>query len=216
MAMRSLRTRVKVCGLCSAADARSAVRAGADALGVILVPESRRHVTPDEAAAIYADVPPFVARLGVFVDAPADEVADVARRLHLSAVQLHGSESPEYCASMPVPVVKVFRVGKGFDPSSMEPYRGVVAGALLDTLVDGIHGGTGRAFAWEDLSPLPAIAPLIVAGGLRPTNVGVAIRALRPFAVDVSSGVEERPRHKDSYRLAAFVSAVGAADEIEE
>lgn len=216
MAVRSLRTRVKVCGLCSAADARAAVRAGADALGVILVPESRRHVTPGEAAAIFADVPPLVARIGVFVDAPADEVADIARRLHLSAVQLHGSESPEYCDTMPVPVIKAFRVGEGFDPASMEAYRGVVAGVLLDTLVEGTHGGTGRAFAWEDVGPLPTSAPVTVAGGLRPTNVGAAIRALRPFAVDVSSGVEERPRHKDSYRLAAFVAAVRAADEIEE
>jgi phosphoribosylanthranilate isomerase len=213
--MRSLRTRVKVCGLCSAADARAAVRAGADALGVILVPESRRHVTPEEAAAIYADVPPFVARIAVFVDAPADEVADVARGLRLSAVQLHGSESPEYCASMPVPVIKAFRIGPGFDPSVMGPYRGVVASVLLDTLVEGTHGGTGRPFAWENLPPLPAIAPVIVAGGLRPTNVGAAIRALRPFAVDVSSGVEERPRHKDPYRLAAFVAAVRTADVME-
>jgi phosphoribosylanthranilate isomerase len=214
--MRSLRTRVKVCGLCSAADARAAVRAGADALGVILVPESRRRVTTDAAAVIFADAPPLVARIGVFVDAPAGEVADIARRLHLTAVQLHGAEPPEYCASMPVPVVKTFRIGDGFDPRAMEAYRGVVSAVLLDTLVDGTHGGTGRTFAWEGMPRLPEVAPLIVAGGLRPTNVGTAIRALHPFAVDVSSGVEERPCHKDPNRLAAFVAAVRAADEIEE
>jgi phosphoribosylanthranilate isomerase len=214
--MRTLRTRVKVCGLCSAADARASVRAGADALGVILVPESRRHVTPEEADAILADLPPFVSRIGVFVDADADEVAEVARRLGLTAVQLHGAESPEYCASMPVPVVKAFRVGPEFDPAVMEPYRGVVAAVLLDTLVEGTHGGTGRAFAWEDVGPLQAPAPVIVAGGLKPSNVAIAIRALRPFAVDVSSGVEERPRHKDANRLAAFVAAVRAADSSEE
>lgn len=216
MARPALRTRVKVCGLCSAADAAAAVRAGADALGVIFVPESRRHVTPDEAAAIFAGVPPFVARIGVFVDAPADEVAAVARRLGLAAVQLHGAEPPEYCAEMPVPVIKAFRVGPAFDPAVMEPYRGVVSALLLDTLVEGTHGGTGRAFAWSDVPPLPDFAPVIVAGGLRPTNVGEAIRALRPFAVDVSSGVEERPRQKDTYRLAALVAEVRAADRIEE
>jgi phosphoribosylanthranilate isomerase len=207
---------VKVCGLCSAADARAAVRAGADALGVILVPESRRCVTVDEAAEILSVAPPFVSRIGVFVDAPPARVAAAAARLRLDAVQLHGDESPAYCASMPVPVIKTFHVGEGFDPAVIEDYRGSVSAVMLDTLVDGEHGGTGRTFAWDVVPPLPDFAPLVVGGGLRPTNVSAAIRALRPFAVDVSSGVEERVRHKDSTRLAAFVAAVRAADDIEE
>jgi phosphoribosylanthranilate isomerase len=210
------RTRVKVCGLCSAADARAAVLAGADAVGVILVPESLRHVDADEAASILRDVPPLVARVGVFVDSPADEVVAAVHALGLTAVQLHGDESPAFCASMPVPVIKAFRVGEGFDPAVMEAYRDVVASVLLDTLVKGVSGGSGRAFAWETLPALPAIAPVVVAGGLRPSNVAAAIRALRPFGVDVSSGVEEVARHKDKNRLAAFVAAVRAADEIGE
>lgn len=214
--MRSLRTRVKVCGLCSAADARAAVRAGADALGVILVAESRRCVTIEEAIEVLAGVPPFVSRIGVFVDSPPDRLIAAAARLRLDAVQLHGDESPAYCASMPVPVIKTFRVGEDFDPAVIEAYRGSISAVMLDTLVTGEHGGTGRTFAWELVPRLPGFAPLIVGGGLRPTNVAAAIRALHPFAVDVSSGVEERVRHKDSTRLAAFVAAVRATDDIEE
>jgi phosphoribosylanthranilate isomerase len=214
--MKALRTRVKVCGLCSAADALAAVRAGADAIGVILVPESRRHVTPQEAGEILSAVPPFVDRIGVFVDAPADDVVAAAIDLHLSAVQLHGHETPAYCASMPVPVIKTFGIDRSFDPATLEAYRGVVAAVLLDTLDKAVAGGSGRAFAWECLPQLPDIAPIVVAGGLRPSNVAAAIRALRPYAVDVSSGVEEIARHKDKALLAAFVAAVRAADTCEE
>jgi phosphoribosylanthranilate isomerase len=209
--MRSGRTRVKVCGLTTADDARAAVSAGADALGVILAP-SKREVTIGEAADIMSFVPPLVSRIGVFVDAPDGFVRDAIARLSLTAVQFHGAESPTFCASMPVPVIKAMRVGDCFDPAAIEPYRGSIAAILLDTLVPGVDGGSGKAFAWERVAVMPAWAPVIVAGGLTPVNVGSAIRALRPFAVDVSSGVEERLRHKDPMKLNAFVAAVRAAD----
>ncbi|MDO8963267.1 MAG: phosphoribosylanthranilate isomerase [Coriobacteriia bacterium] len=215
MATRPLRTRVKICGLCSADDARAAARAGADALGVILVPGARRRVTSEEAAAVLADAPPFVARVGVFVDASADEIAEAVERIGLTHVQLHGAETPAFCAAMPVPAIKVFRVGPGFATSVLEPYRGAVTAILLDTLVEGEHGGTGHAFAWADLPELPDLAPVIVAGGLTPDSVGAAVRTLRPFAVDVSSGVEASMRVKDHDRIAAFVRAVRAADSEE-
>ena len=210
------RTRVKVCGLCSPTDARAAARAGADALGVILVPGSPRHVTIAEAAAIFEAAPASLKRVGVFVDSPLEDVAAAAVSLGLSAVQLHGSESPGYCRRLQVPVIKSFRVGAAFDPRRVEQYRGVVAAILLDTLVEGVAGGSGRAFDWESVAGMPHVAPLVVAGGLAPSNVGAAIRALRPCAVDVSSGVEETVRHKDPERLAAFITAVREADDTRE
>jgi phosphoribosylanthranilate isomerase len=115
-----------------------------------------------------------------------------------------------------VPVIKSFRVGAGFDPRRVEQYRGAVAAILLDTLVEGVAGGSGRAFHWESVAGIPQVAPLVVAGGLTPRNVGAAIRALRPCAVDVSSGVEETVRHKDPERLAAFIAAVREADDTRE
>lgn len=210
--MFSVRTRVKVCGLASAGDAVESVRAGADALGVILA-ESQRQVTLTEAEEIFAEVPPFVARVGVFVDAPPDYVERAVARLSLAAVQFHGSETPEQCAAAPAPVIKAVRVKPEFDPAEIDPYRGTVAALLFDTYVEGMSGGTGRTFPWEAAGPLPDWAPVIVAGGLNPVNVGAAIRALHPFGVDVSSGVEERLRHKDRFRLHAFVAAVRAVDE---
>ncbi len=210
--MRNVRTRVKVCGITTPVDAAAAVRAGADALGVILS-DSLRQVTLEEAEEICAAVPPFVARVGVFVDAPEHFVAEAVARLNLTAVQFHGAESPERCAAAPAPVIKAVRVGPGFDPAEAEAYRGCVSALLYDTLVEGMDGGTGRTFPWESALPLPEWAPVVVAGGLHPGNVGGAIAALSPFAVDVSSGVEERPRYKDRIRLHAFVAAVRAADE---
>ena len=209
--MRAVRTRVKVCGITTAEDARTAISAGADALGVILAP-SKREVTIEEAEGILRAVPPLVGRVGVFVDAPEGFVREAIARLSLTAVQLHGGESPTFCGSMPVPVIKAMRVGEGFDPAAIEPYQGSIAAVLLDTLVAGVDGGSGRVFDWNSVEGMPQWAPVIVAGGLTPVNVTRAIRALRPFAVDVSSGVEERVRHKDRMKLMAFVAAVRAAD----
>lgn len=207
-----MRTRVKVCGLASAGDAADAVRAGADGLGVVLA-ESPRQVTITEAARIFADVPPFVTRVGVFVDAPADYVERAVAALSLAAVQFHGSESPEMCAAAPVPVIKTIRVRRDLDLKLAETYRGAAAALLLEKYVEGVTGGAGRTFPWNDAGPLMSWAPVIVAGGLNPVNVGAAIKALAPFGVDVSSGVEERLRYKDRLRLHAFVAAVRAADE---
>ncbi|HSQ21420.1 MAG TPA: phosphoribosylanthranilate isomerase [Coriobacteriia bacterium] len=206
------RTRIKICGLTRPEDAVVAVAAGADALGVVLAP-SRRQVTLDQAAAVFADVPPLVARIGVFVDARADDVWEAVARLGLSAVQYHGAEAPETCEVAPVPVIKALRVGPGFDASAADAYRDVVSALLLDTLVPGEQGGTGVAFDWNDVAErIPRWAAVILAGGLTPGNVGDGIRALRPYAVDVSSGVESAPGIKDHALIRSFCAAVRAAD----
>lgn len=205
------RTRIKICGLTSVNDADGAVRAGADAVGVLLA-ESPRQVSVSEAEEILAAVPPFVTRVGVFVDAPGDYVEAAVSRLGLHAVQFHGDETPEQCVAAPAPVIKVFKVGTGFDTSVLEPYRGSVAAVLLDTYEPAKSGGTGKTFNWQSNLSLPGWAPFILAGGLAPANVGEAIAALCPYAVDVSSGVEERPRAKDRLLMQAFVAAVRMAD----
>jgi phosphoribosylanthranilate isomerase len=206
------RTRVKICGLTNAQDAAAAIDAGADALGVIFAP-SPRQVTIEQAAEVLADVPPFVARVGVFADADPAFVARAARELGLAAVQFHGDESPERCGAAPVPVIKAFRVGTGFAPNTFEPYRGQVAAVLLDTFVPDTLGGTSKTFAWDLITEPPGWTLLLLAGGLNPQNVGQAIRTVHPFAVDVSSGVESAPGRKDHALLHAFVEAVRAADE---
>ena len=207
------RTRIKICGLTRPEDAAAAVSSGADALGVVLAP-SKRRVTLEQAAAVFAEVPPLVSRIGVFVDASAGEVAEAVARLGLSAVQFHGDEPPAVCASLPVPVIKALRVGPGFAADVADAYRGAVAALLLDALVaDGARGGTGVAFDWYDVAArLPGWAPVIVAGGLGPTNVAEAVRVLRPYGVDVSSGVEGSPGIKDHALVDSFCAAVRAAD----
>ncbi|MDO8847602.1 MAG: phosphoribosylanthranilate isomerase [Coriobacteriia bacterium] len=206
------RTRIKICGLTRPEDAAAAVAAGADAVGVVLAP-SRRQLTIDQAAEVLADVPPFVARVGVFVDAHADDVWEAVSRLELTAVQFHGDEAPETCEMAPAPVIKALRVGPGFGIASTDAYRGVVSALLLDTLVAGEAGGTGVAFDWYAVAGrLPEWAPVVLAGGLGPENVAEAVRALRPYTVDVSSGVESAPGVKDHRLIEEFVAAVRGAD----
>ena len=207
-----VRTRIKICGLTRPEDAAAAVSSGADAVGVVLAP-SKRQVTLDQAAAVFANVPPLVARIGVFVDAKADDVWEAVARLGLTAVQFHGDEAPETCAAAPVPAIKAMRVAPGFDPAGLDAYRGTVAAFLLDTYVAGEQGGTGEAFDWVAVTgALPVWAPVVLAGGLGPGNVGAAIRTLHPYAVDVSSGVEAAPGVKDHALVEAFAEAVRAAD----
>jgi len=208
------RTRIKICGLTRRQDAEAAVAAGADAIGVVLAP-SKRRVSLDQAAAVLDGIPPLVARIGVFVDARADDVWEAAARLGLAAAQFHGDEAPETCAAAPVPVIKAFRVGPEFDPAVVDPYRESVAAVLLDTFVaGGTPGGTGESFDWHDIADrVPRGFSVMLAGGLTPANVGEAIGVLRPYAVDVSSGVEEAPGIKDVAAMHVFAAAVRAADE---
>lgn len=207
--------RVKICGIRAPEDALIAVDAGADAIGVILA-KARRQVTPEQARAIVAAIPPFVTPVGVFVDAVVDEVDRLARSLGLAAVQLHGDESPEACESLRERghrVIKAFRIAGQVDRALLARYRAASA-ILLDTHVPGVMGGSGQTFTWAAAAGLSADRRLIVAGGLDPDNVTAALDLLQPYAVDVTSGVERQGRdgRKDPVKVQAFVDAVRAWD----
>jgi indole-3-glycerol phosphate synthase/phosphoribosylanthranilate isomerase len=205
------RVAVKICGITSAEDAHAVVAAGADAVGFVFWPKSPRAVEPATARAIAATLPPFVMRVGVFVDASADEMRRIADEVGLDMVQLHGSEPPEAVAHAPRRAVKAVRVGSGFRPEDALRYDGTAAGLLLDTRTDSDEapGGSGRTFDWSLVRPVrEGTSYLILAGGLTPDNVGAAIAAVRPDAVDVSSGVESAPGKKDPAKVRAFVDAV--------
>jgi phosphoribosylanthranilate isomerase len=200
--------RVKVCGVTRAEDAAAAVEAGADAIGLNFVEESPRRLRDDRAAEVAAAIPPFVARVGVFANAPVDLVRLLAAGLHLDAAQLHGEESPEDCARMPVPWYKAHRVGPGFDPALLSTYGRPIF--LLDA-AGPARGGTGLTFDWTLARHCGSFGRVILAGGLTPENVGKAIAAARPYAVDVNSGVESAPGIKDRDRLRLFCLRVAEA-----
>jgi len=218
-------TLVKICGITSSEDAAVAVAAGADAIGVILAP-SKRRVAIEEAMEIFSAIPSIgsahgqdfgfdeksVERVGVFVNAEPSFVEDAIRRCNLSAVQLSGNESPDYCAALTVPVIKMIPVGEGFAWQLLERYRGVVSTFLLDTHVPGQAGGTSKSFSWGAIGTPPQWAQVFVAGGLTPGNVTECIRILRPAGVDVSSGVEKLPGEKDKDKMNAFCDAVRSVD----
>lgn len=206
------RTRIKICGITRGEDARAAVEAGADAIGVIFA-RSARQVSLEQAAEVLADVPPFVARVGVFVDAPLTDILEAIEVCALTTVQFSGTESASCCDEVPVPVLKALHVGTHFGYSGAEPYRGHAAALLLDTYSADKAGGTSQTFNWQSIGAAPGWAPVVVAGGLNPLNVGACIAALRPFAVDVSSGVEVRPGIKDHDKIRAFCAAVRDADQ---
>ena len=200
--------RVKICGVMTSEIAAVAAEAGADAIGLVFAP-SRRRVTIEQASAIVAELPPFVAAVGVFVDMPADEVETTARGLPLDAVQLHGDEPPEMCSLLRrqgIRVIKALRVGDRVDEDLLGRYRQASA-VMLDTKVDGLAGGSGRAFDWEAARGLSDRFPLILSGGLTPDNVGRALDIVRPYGVDVSSGVETDGR-KSPEKIRQFIERV--------
>ena len=200
--------KVKICGVCRPEDAAAAVRFGADFLGLNFHPASPRHVTAAVAREIAAAVP-GTALVGVFVDAPRAQVEDVAAAVGLAALQFHGDEEPDYCRDWPWRVVKALRVRAGVDVAA-EARRYTVDYVLLDSFVPGRAGGTGVPVAPAVAAALPP-ARLFVAGGLRPDTVADVVRALRPYAVDVASGVEDAPGRKDHGKLEDFIRRAKAA-----
>jgi len=196
--------RVKICGICDLETALGAADSGADALGFVFAP-SRRMLSPDKARAIIKRLPPFISRVGVFVNLPAAEVEQIACYTGLDTVQLHGDESPEYCKAITsYKVIKSFSVSSLHDLERAGLYK--VDGYLLDTPAQGLRGGTGIAFDWR-LAAGFSSGPLVLAGGLHPENVVQAINMVRPYAVDVSSGVETEGQ-KDINKIKDFVRRV--------
>jgi phosphoribosylanthranilate isomerase len=206
-----MRTRIKVCGITRADDARRAVDLGVDALGFVFWAGSARCVSLQQAAQITAALPPFVATVGVFVNQPLDEVRAVAAGAGLSAIQLHGDEAPGAFAGVAARRIKAIGVGPGFDPARVAAWPPDVW-PLLDAHDPARRGGTGRVIDWAAAAAVARARPIILAGGLDASNVRGAIAQVRPFAVDVSSGVEREPGLKDPERLRAFVESVAAAD----
>jgi len=195
-----------------AQDARWAAGAGADAVGVILHADSARRVELDAAGEVFSALPPFVARVGVFVDAPEQVVELAVDRLDLDYVQFHGDESPASCAAAPARVIKAFRVGPEFSAATLEPYLEVADAVLLDSFDPRRHGGTGVVFPWHIADGLPEGFTLVLSGGLNPANVRDAIMAVKPFAVDVCSGVESSAGIKNRDAIDDFCEAVRKTD----
>jgi phosphoribosylanthranilate isomerase len=206
-----MRTRVKICGITSVADGVAAARHGADAIGLIFYPPSPRLVTLARAAEIAAALPPFVARVAVFVNPAPEEVRAVIEACRPSLLQFHGEEAPAFCRGFGLPYLRAVRVKPGVDLLESLVAYADAAGWLLDAYRDDLYGGTGEAFDWT-LIPQRLARPVILSGGLDAQNVGEAIGRVRPWAVDVSSGVESAKGVKDERLIAAFVAGVRNAD----
>ena len=201
--------RVKLCGLTRLEDALLALELGVDAFGFNFVEGSPRRIAADRARDICAALPPFVARVGVFADELPAVMEATALLAGLNCLQLHGDEPPEVCKTIAFPWYKAYRVGPDFRPESVKLYR--CGASLLDARVQGKRGGTGKTFDWNVGRQVSAYSRVIVAGGLTPDNVGDAIAAARPYAVDVSSGVESAPGRKDRRLLSEFMTSVRRA-----
>lgn len=205
-----MRTRVKICGITNVEDALLAVAAGCDAIGLVFYKPSPRYVLPGVAAKIVAAIPPFVSVVGLFVNAASDEIDQILKQVHLDIIQFHGDESPEDCERVGRPYIKAVRVKSD---TNLIQYASDYTGAralLLDTFVDGHPGGTGQAFDWGVI-PNELPIPIILAGGLNQDNVAQAIRRVKPYAVDVSGGVEKNKGVKDADKIAAFMRGVSDA-----
>jgi phosphoribosylanthranilate isomerase len=200
--------KVKICGVCTVEDARAAAAAGADFLGLNFHPESPRYLDPEHAREV-AEAVPGAALVGVFVDAPRARVEAIAARVGLTAVQFHGEEDAEYCRDWPWRTIKALRARPGDDLVGLAA-RYATDYLLLDSFVPGRAGGTGVALDLARAVGLPA-RRLFVAGGLRTDTVADVVRALRPYAVDVASGVEERPGRKDHGKIEEFIRRAKAA-----
>ncbi len=218
---RNARCRIKVCGLTRSEDLEAAVAAGVDAVGFVFYPASPRYIAPQAAAKLIAALPPFVTSVGLFVNAHASEVAEVVAQAPVSLLQFHGDESVAQCcaaaAAVNRPLLRAMRIQDGMQAADLLEYEhayraasALFAGLLLDAYVDG-YGGGGKVFDWA-LIPKELAPRAVLSGGLSEQNVTEAVVRVRPYAVDVSSGVEHGKGIKDAAKIRAFISAVRAAD----
>ncbi len=206
-------TRIKICGITRVEDALAVAASGADALGLVFHEKSPRQVSPQQAERVAAAIPPFVTVAGLFVNPSEDEVREVLLRVPLDVLQFHGEEDPEFCARFGRPYIKAIRVRRGVDLIQCAARYAEAQGLLLDAFVEGAHGGTGALLDWALIPPAMSL-PVILAGGLHAGNVAEAIRLVRPYAVDVSSGVEAAKGIKDAAKVAAFINEVKRVDSV--
>jgi phosphoribosylanthranilate isomerase len=205
-----VRTRVKICGITRPEDALEAILHGADAIGLVFYPQSPRYVTPLQAAEIVKKIPAFITVVGLFVNAEASEISDILSAVHLDLLQFHGDETPMQCRQFSRPYMKAIRVKSD---TNLVQYVADYADAkalLLDAFAEGVPGGTGQVFDWN-LIPSNLSVPVVLAGGLNADNVTQAIQKVRPYAVDVSGGVEASKGIKDAAKIAAFMRGVSNA-----
>lgn len=204
------RTKVKICGITNADDAAAAVAAGADALGFNFYRKSPRYIEPGLAKHIVASLPPFVMPVGVFVNEDVSAVRSIMDASGLAMAQLHGDESAAYCEQLARPVIKALRLKDRGSFLTLAEFQGRagVRAFILDTFSESAYGGTGQVTDWVLASEAAKSTTILLAGGLTPANVGEAILAVRPYAVDVSSGVESAPGKKDHIKIRAFLDAV--------
>lgn len=195
--------RIKICGITNREDALHAAACGADALGFVFFAGSPRCVTTERARAISEALPPFVTRVGLFVNETPERIRAIVGECGLDAIQLHGDEPPEFCQELPLRVIKALRIKAAASLDGYEAFK--VSALLLDAWAGGAYGGTGTAFNWELATGVARLRPVILAGGLTPANVAAAVRQVKPYGVDVSSGVESDPGKKDPEKVAQFI-----------
>jgi phosphoribosylanthranilate isomerase len=199
--------KVKICGITQYEDAKVAVSLGVDALGFIFYPKSPRYISPLKARDIIKRLPPFIAKVGVFVNSDAAAIMKAAQQAGVDTVQLHGNEPPSLCQALPIAVIKAFSVGPDFDPSVLDTYP--ASGFLLDTWSDSLAGGTGRTFDWSIAKSVTQYHHnIILAGGLGPTNIAEALETVQPYAVEFNSGVEIKPGVKNPRKMRDAVAIV--------
>ena len=207
-----MKTRVKICGITRLQDAAAAVEYGTDALGFVFYEPSPRHVSIEQAAAICRQLPPFVTTVGLFVNARADLIARAVSQAGIDLLQFHGDESAEFCASHDRPWIRAVRMKPETDLAAAQSEFGAGRGLLLDAYRPGVPGGTGETFDWQRIPPDMA-SRVVLAGGLEPGNVAQAIGVVRPYAVDVSGGVEAARGIKDPQKIKLFIDEVRRAEK---
>jgi phosphoribosylanthranilate isomerase len=202
-----MNVRIKICGITRIEDAKTAAHLGVDALGFIFVKKSPRYIEPQTAAEIIRVLPPFVSRVGVFIDETIETIVEICKIAKIDTVQLHGSESPEFCAKIPFPVIKAISVKDDTDITIIDTY--VSSGILLDTWSTGMSGGTGKTFDWNIAKKACSRNErIILAGGLGPSNIEEALQSVQPYGVDINSGVEIKPGIKNPHKIRDVVRLV--------
>lgn len=202
-------TRVKICGITRLQDAVYAVDSGASALGFIFYNKSKRYIPPDDARDIIRKLPPFISLVGVFVNAPADDINSTISKSGINTLQLHGDETAEFCNNFVLPTIKTIRIADNLNLKHIESFD--VQAILFDTFKENEYGGTGSVFNWDILENSGITKKIIISGGLNPENVQDAILKFNPYAVDVNSGVERSPGIKDHQEINKFIEAVNNA-----